>query len=89
MKKYANTMLKALAWIVLTACLGFVFMIGFYLYMIYGIHPLDEGTGGLACEYDRNFQVTKAEMHRIQHGKRVITPVDPALCQRDRADFTQ
>ena len=79
-------MLKVAAWIVLIVCLGFALMIGFYIYMIYGIHPSDEGTGGLACEYDRNFQVTKAEMHWIQNGKRVITPVDPVLCQRDRSD---
>ena len=90
MHKNVKRVLKGLAWLVLVGCLGFVCMIGFYVYMIYGIHPSDEGMGGLACEYDRNDRndhVIKAEMYRIQDGKRVITPVDPLLCQKQRADF--
>ena len=87
MHKNVKRVLKGLGWLVFAGCLGFVCLIGFYIYMIYGIHPSDEGTGGLACEYDRNDHVTKAEMYRIQDGKRVITPVDPLLCQKQRADF--
>ncbi|RKG30540.1 hypothetical protein D7V32_10945 [Acinetobacter tianfuensis] len=89
MHKNVKRVLKGLAWLVLAGCLGFVCMIGFYIYMIYGIHPSDEGSGGLACEYDRDFQVTKAEMYRIQDGKRVITSVDPILCEKSRADFPE
>ena len=89
MKHDVKTVLKGIMRLLLAGCLAFVFMICFYIYMIYGIHPSDEGSGGLACEYDRDFQVTKAEMYRIQDGKRVITSVDPILCEKSRADFPE
>lgn len=71
----------------LTAVLLFAGLIVFYVWMIYGIHPSDEGTGGLSCEYDKNYRVTKAEMIVIKDGKRVITPADPVLCKYNPNDF--
>ena len=87
MHKNMKNILKGLVWLLMASCLGFVLLICFYIYMIYGIHASDEGSGGLACEYDRDYRVTKAEQYLIQDGKRVITPADPKLCQRSRADF--
>lgn len=86
-KSKIQIILKLVLGIILFIVLGFLLLIGFYVYMIYGIHPSDEESGGLACEYDNNLNVTKAETHIIKDGKRVITPADPSLCKYDPSDF--
>lgn len=89
MKKYVGLIVKGSAWLFLAGCVGLVLLICFYIWMIYGIHPSDEGTSGLSCEYDKNLQVMKAEMYKIQDGKRVITTVDPLLCEDSTFIFSK
>lgn len=48
----AKKLLKWLMYLILTALLALILLISFYVWMIYGIHPSDEGTGSVACEYD-------------------------------------
>ena len=44
--------MKVLLSLGLFCIVGFAILIGFYIWMIYGIHPSDEGTGSVASEYD-------------------------------------
>ena len=61
--------------IVLFFILDFVILIGFYIWMIYGIHPSDEGTRSVACTYDsKQKQYTEIEITTIINQKRVKTP---------------
>lgn len=78
---------KWMVYLVSISLLGVLLLLVFYVWMIYGTHTSDEGQSSLACEYDQNFQVTKAEMMTIQNGKRVISKADPLLCEKDRNNF--
>lgn len=82
-----KVVLKWVLYLIFMTVLGMTLLFSFYIWMIYGIHSSDEGNKSLACEYDQNFQVTRAEMISIQEGKRVISQVDPLLCKKDRKDF--
>ena len=63
---------------VLIAIIGLVF---FYSYMIYGIHPSDEGNISTSCEYDTiKKEFTSIKIITIRNGKRVITEGTEADC---------
>ena len=62
--------------------LAFVFFIGFYLYMIYGIHPSDEGNITISCTWE--YGELTAERITIIQGKRVMTQAQAEDC----ADLT-
>lgn len=67
--------------IVLFFILGSVMLIGFYIWMIYGIHPSDEGTRSVACTYDnKQKQYTEIEITTIINQKRVKTQGTEADC---------
>lgn len=51
--------------------LAFVFFIGFYMYMIYGIHPSDEGNITISCTWENGKLTT--ERTTIIQGKRVVS----------------
>lgn len=87
-KNKINIILKVAFGIFATFVISAIAVICFYIWMIYGIHPSDEGSRGLACEYDQNYQVTKAEETLIQDGKRIISKADPSLCVYDPEKFT-
>lgn len=82
-----NIILKVSFGIFATLVISAIAVICFYIWMIYGIHPSDEGSRGLACEYDKNYQVTKAEETVIRDGKRIISKADPSLCVYDPKNF--
>lgn len=68
--------------LILALLLSFIFFIGFYLYMIYGIHPSDEGNITISCTWE-NGELT-AERITIIQGKRVMTQAQAEDC----ADLT-
>ena len=68
--------------LILALLLSFIFFIGFYLYMIYGIHPSDEGKTSISCIWE-NGELT-AERITIIQGKRVMTQAQAEDC----ADLT-
>ena len=68
--------------LILALLLSFIFFIGFYLYMIYGVHPSDEGKTSISCIWE-NGELT-AERITIIQGKRVITQAQAEDC----ADLT-
>ena len=51
--------------------LAFVFFIGFYIYMIYGIHPSDEGNISISCTWENSKLTT--ERTTIIQGERVVS----------------
>ena len=68
--------------LILALLLCFIFFIGFYLYMIYGVHPSDEGKTSISCIWE-NGELT-AERITIIQGKRVMTQAQAEDC----ADLT-
>ena len=68
--------------LILDLLLSFIFFIGFYLYMIYGVHPSDEGKTSISCIWE-NGELT-AERITIIQGKRVMTQAQAEDC----ADLT-
>ena len=68
--------------LILALLLSFIFFIGFYLYMIYGVHPSDEGKTSISCMWE-NGELT-AERITIIQGKRVMTQAQAEDC----ADLT-
>ena len=68
--------------LILALLLSFIFFIGFYLYMIYGVHPSDEGKTSISCIWE-NGELT-AEKITIIQGKRVMTQAQAEDC----ADLT-
>ena len=68
--------------LILALLLSFIFFIGFYLYMIYGVHPSDEGKTSISCIWE-NGELT-AERITIIQGKRVMTQAHAEDC----ADLT-
>lgn len=68
--------------LILALLLSFIFFIGFYLYMIYGVHPSDEGNITISCTWE-NGELT-AERITIIQGKRVMTQAQAEDC----ADLT-
>ena len=68
--------------LILALLLSFIFFIGFYLYMIYGVHPSDEGKTSISCIWE-NGELT-AERITIIQGKRVMTQAQAEDC----ADLT-
>ena len=68
--------------LILALLLSFIFFIGFYLYMIYGVHPSDEGKTSISCTWE-NGELT-AERITIIQGKRVMTQAQAEDC----ADLT-
>ena len=68
--------------LILALLLSFIFFIGFYLYMIYGVHPSDEGKTSISCIWE-NGELT-AERITIIQGKRVMTQAQA----EDYADLT-
>ena len=68
--------------LILALLLSFIFFIGFYLYMIYGVHPSDEGKTSISCICE-NGELT-AERITIIQGKRVMTQAQAEDC----ADLT-
>ena len=86
-KNKINIILKVAFGIFATLVISAIAVICFYIWMIYGIHPSDEGSRSLACEYDQNYQVTKAEETVIQDGKMVVSKADPSLCVYDPEKF--
>ena len=68
--------------LILAVLLSFIFFIGFYLYMIYGVHPSDEGKTSISCIWE-NGELT-AERITIIQGKRVMTQAQAEDC----ADLT-
>ena len=68
--------------LILALLLSFIFFIGFYLYMIYGVHPSDEGKTSISCIWE-NGELT-AERITIIQGKRVKTQAQAEDC----ADLT-
>ena len=68
--------------LILALLLSFIFFIGFYLYMIYGDHPSDEGKTSISCIWE-NGELT-AERITIIQGKRVMTQAQAEDC----ADLT-
>ena len=68
--------------LMLALLLSFIFFIGFYLYMIYGVHPSDEGKTSISCIWE-NGELT-AERITIIQGKRVMTQAQAEDC----ADLT-
>ena len=68
--------------LILALLLSFIFFIGFYLYMIYGVHPFDEGKTSISCIWE-NGELT-AERITIIQGKRVMTQAQAEDC----ADLT-
>lgn len=72
---------KVLKWLILICVLGFVGIIMLYVYMIYGIHPSDEGTRSVACTYDTHKkQYTSIEITTITNQERVITKGQESDC---------
>ena len=49
----------------------FCFFIGFYIYMIYGIHPSDEGNISISCTWENGKLTT--ERTTIIQGERVVS----------------
>ena len=68
--------------LILALLLSFIFFIGFYLYMIYVVHPSDEGKTSISCIWE-NGELT-AERITIIQGKRVMTQAQAEDC----ADLT-
>ena len=68
--------------LILALLLSFIFFIGFYLYMLYGVHPSDEGKTSISCIWE-NGELT-AERITIIQGKRVMTQAQAEDC----ADLT-
>ena len=68
--------------LILALLLSFIFFIGFYLYMIYGVHPSDEGKTSISCIWE-NGELT-AERITIIQGERVMTQAQAEDC----ADLT-
>ena len=68
--------------LILALLLSFIFFIGFYLYMIYRVHPSDEGKTSISCIWE-NGELT-AERITIIQGKRVMTQAQAEDC----ADLT-
>ena len=68
--------------LILALLLSFICFIGFYLYMIYGVHPSDEGKTSISCIWE-NGELT-AERITIIQGKRVMTQAQAEDC----ADLT-
>ena len=68
--------------LILALLLSFIFFIGFYLYMIYCVHPSDEGKTSISCIWE-NGELT-AERITIIQGKRVMTQAQAEDC----ADLT-
>ena len=68
--------------LILALLLSFIFFIGFYLYMMYGVHPSDEGKTSISCIWE-NGELT-AERITIIQGKRVMTQAQAEDC----ADLT-
>lgn len=68
--------------LILALLLSFIFFIGFYLYMIYGVHSSDEGKTSISCIWE-NGELT-AERITIIQGKRVMTQAQAEDC----ADLT-
>ena len=68
--------------LILALLLSFIFFIGLYLYMIYGVHPSDEGKTSISCIWE-NGELT-AERITIIQGKRVMTQAQAEDC----ADLT-
>ena len=64
--------------LILALLLSFIFFIGFYLYMIYGVHPSDEGKTSISCIWE-NGELT-AERITIIQGKRVMTQAQAEDC---------
>ena len=86
-KNYINIILKVAFGIFAMIATSMIAVICLYIYMIYGIHPSDEGSRGLSCEYDKYYQVTRAEETVIQNGKRVVSKIDPSLCVYNPKNF--
>lgn len=73
--------LKWLFYLILATLLGIILLFGFYGWIIYGIHPSDEGQRSVSCEYDTKRKVyTSIEIITIKAGKRVVTEGDEGLC---------
>ena len=80
-KNILKEILKILLGIVLFFILGFAILIGFYIWMIYGIHPSDEGARSVACTYDsKKKKYTEIEITTIINQKRVKTQGTEADC---------
>lgn len=84
--KFKN-IFKWFLYLILTALLGLFLLVSFYVWMIYGIHPSDEGSTGLACEYSQE-QVTRAELTMIKDSKRVVVSRDPSFCKKYNKEST-
>lgn len=77
----AKKLLKWLMYLILAALLGLVLLISFYVWMIYGIHPSDEGTRSVACTYDsKQKKYTEIEITTIINQERVKTQGTEADC---------
>lgn len=80
-KEYVIKVFKVLLGLVLFGIIGFVALICFYIYMIYGIHSSDEGTRSVACTYDpKQKQYTSIEITTIINQERVKTKGQESDC---------
>lgn len=80
----AKKLLKWLMYLILTTLLALILLISFYVWMIYGIHPSDEGTRSVACEYDdKQKKYTPIVVTTIIDQKRVKTKGNASHCAPD------
>lgn len=80
----AKKILKWLMYLILAALLALILLISFYVWMIYGIHPSDEGTRSVACEYDnKQKKYTSIVVTTIMDQKRVKTQGNASDCTTD------
>lgn len=81
-KIFIRKLLKIILGLLITSLLGFVLLLCFYIYMIYGIHPSDEGNRQISCEYNSQNQLIKVEVTTIIDGKRIVTQGKASECNQ-------
>ena len=80
-KNQINIILKVAFGIFATLVISAIAVICFYIWMIYGIHPSDEGARSVACTYDsKKKKYTEIEITTIINQKRVKTQGTEADC---------
>lgn len=76
-----KNVLKGVMYLIVAVILGIVLLLSFYVWMIYGIHPSDEGTRSVACQYNpQQKKYTSIVITTIIDQKRVITEGHPSDC---------